>query len=213
MLLVFAPVGVGCVDHDDIDRAARISRSGGPPFLAVEDVFVPLAHAGHGNVGRIRGGDAGFRHQIGRADAPFEQRFEPALLLFGAAVTLEHLHVARVGRVAVEDFGGQMALAHLLRKIGIFDRGQPRAAIAVRQPEIPQPFGLRLRLEPFENLGLPLGELPAVSLGDFGKKFLIRRHDVLADHLGEAGMNRREALRHSKIHPGSHGSLPLFVAT
>ena len=132
-----AAVGIG-QGHGDIERAARIAGAGRPPFLAVEHPFVALEPGVHGDVGRVRRGDAGLGHQIGGARAPLEQVGQPARLLLGRAVALDHFHVAGVGRGAIEDFGGEQRPAHLLGEIGVFDRREAVALVGAGQPEVPQ---------------------------------------------------------------------------
>ena len=80
------------------------------------------------------------------------------LLLLGAVLE-QHLHVAGVGRVGVEDQGSEERASHLLGDRGVVDVGQPRAAVGAEvggvaagvrlgQEEVPQPLraGLRLQL-------------------------------------------------------------------
>jgi hypothetical protein len=128
VLLVLRPLVAGA-DHDDVDRAARIAGARRPPFLAVEHIVAAVTPARHGDVGGVGGGDIGLGHQIGRADFPIEQRLQPALLLGCRAVALQHLHVARIGRRAVEAFRAEMGLAHLFSEIGVFHSGEPVAAL------------------------------------------------------------------------------------
>jgi len=78
---------------------------------------------------------------------PFEQGLEPALFLLWRAVVPEKLHVAAVGRVAVEDLGGEQALAHLFGDARVLGVGQARAALRIGQEQVPQPLGPCLGLE------------------------------------------------------------------
>ena len=99
--LVRRGVGVG---HDHRDRQVGAHCARGEPLVPVDD---PLA------VRRARRARRGWSGPSRRCRArssrstsgswPFEQRLEPALLLLGRAVLGQDLHVARVGRRAVED--------------------------------------------------------------------------------------------------------------
>src|SRR2546426_12456860 len=79
------------------------------------------------------------------------------LLLVGRAVALEHLHVAGVGRRAVEDLRRDRRAAHDLAERRVLEIGQPGAALALRQEEIPEGALARLRLELLHDRG----DLPA----------------------------------------------------
>src|SRR3546814_18522803 len=83
-----------------------------------------------------------YRHTLSLHDAlPYfagKQWFEPALLVLVAAVLPQHFHVAGIGRIAIEDFRRQEALAHLLGQWRVFDMGEAGAMLRVRQEQIPQ---------------------------------------------------------------------------
>jgi hypothetical protein len=70
-----------------------------------------------------------------------------SLLVFVGAVALQHLHVAGVGGVAVEDLGRQQRAAHDLAQMAVFDIAEPGAAVGFGQEEVPQPGLARLRLQ------------------------------------------------------------------
>ena len=186
--------------HHDIDAAARVARAAGPVFLAVQDVIVAVPHAGHGNVRGIRRGDIGFGHQIGGPDLAFQQRLEPVLLHLRRPVLVEHLHVPGIGGGTVEDLGRQRRLAHLFGEIGVFDGRQPMAAVAIGQPEVPQPRRLGPGLQPFQDLGLPVGIGPAVALADLLVVFLLQRHDLVAHHRRHAVQQLALVGPHSEVH-------------
>ena len=139
-------VGIG-QRHGDIERAARIAGPGRPPFLAVEHPFLAFEPRVHGDVGRIRRGDAGLGHEIGGTRAPLEEIRQPPRLLLGRAEALDHLHVAGVGSGAIEDLRGERRPAHLLGEIGVFDGGEAKALVGAGEPEVPQALGSSLRLE------------------------------------------------------------------
>ncbi len=209
MLLVFRPAVIGRSHHGDVDRAARIARTRRPPFLAVEHIMVAVPLAAHGDVGGIRRCHVRLRHQIGGADLAFEQRSQPAVLVRLRAVALQHLHVAGVGRRAVEGLRPQMRLAHFLGEIGVFHRRQAIAAIGMGEPEIPQPALARLHLEPFKNLGLPRRVAPAIPVfADFRQELLIEWNDLFAHHLHDLFVDRLQPLGHAEVHLGilRHGA-------
>src|ERR1019366_3305992 len=146
--VLVVPIGRGVGQpHEDGDLAVRMADPRGPPFLAVEHDLVALNRGGRLNVRRIGGGDVGLRHAERRADAPFQERLQPLLLLFGRAEVPEDFHVAAVGRVAVEDLGGEHALAHLFGDPRVFRVVEARAALRVRQEQVPETLGAGLGLQ------------------------------------------------------------------
>jgi len=200
MALMLGLVVAAGLDHYDIDLAARVARARRPPFFAVEHVVVPVGDAGHGDVGGIRRRHVRLGHQIGGADFSLEQRLQPGLLLLGRAIALEYFHVAGVRRRAVEGFGAEMRLAHLLGEIGVFDDRQAGAALGIGQPEVPQTTAFRLGLETFEKVPLAVGIDPAFALRHFGEKLLACRGDLVADHVADGGMDRLQAVGHAEGH-------------
>lgn len=67
------------------------------------------------------------------------QRREPARLLRPRPVLGKHLHVARVGRVAVAGLGRQVPTSHHLAHDGVLRHGQPRVVHALlHHEEVPQ---------------------------------------------------------------------------
>src|SRR3546814_850987 len=107
-----------------------------------------------------------YRHTLSLHDAlPYfagKQWFEPALLVLVAAVLPQHFHVAGIGRIAIEDFRRQEALAHLLGQWRVFDMGEAGAMLRVRQEQIPQAGIARLRLQHLDlRRHLPLRPVPA----------------------------------------------------
>ena len=188
-------------DHDDVDLAARVAGAGGEPLLAVQHPLVAVELGIHGDVGGVGGGDARLGHDEGRADLALQQGLQPLLLVLGRAVALQHLHVAGVGRGAVEGLGRQPRPAHLLGQVGVFDGGQPEALVAGREPEVPQAPLARLGLEAFADLLLTLGVGPAVAaLADLGLVLLLQRHDLLADHGAHLLDERLHLGRHAEVH-------------
>ena len=105
LLPVGGGVGVGLA-HDDEDLAAFVGGSGDPPLVAVDDVVVAVAPDAGLEVGGVGARDVGLGHRERRPDPCIEQRFEPLLLLLVGAEQVHGLHVAGVGRLTVDRFGG-----------------------------------------------------------------------------------------------------------
>ena len=138
-------------------------------------------HSAHCDVGGIGGGHPGFGHGIGRANLAFEEGFQPFRFLGIGAESLEDLHIAGVGRTAVEAFCGDVCTAGFLCDVGVFDGGQTRAAITVRQPEIPKALLAGLGFESFENFGLARCLVPTIPLFHLGQKLLVNGQDLVFD--------------------------------
>src|SRR6478672_5984413 len=83
-----------------------------------------------------------------------EHRLQPALLLLGRSVLGEDLHVARVGRRAVEDHWGDDAAAHDLADHPVVGVAQPGAEALVRQEQAPEALGLRPLAQRDEDVGV-----------------------------------------------------------
>ena len=182
MTLVLGQGVVAGAHHDDIDRTARIASTAGPPFLAVQNIIIAIAHAGHGKAGRVGRGHIWLGHHIGRPNFAGQKRRQPAVLHGACAVAFEYFHVAGVGRVAVKDLGCQKALAHFFGEIGVFDGAQTQALVAVGQPEIPQARRFGLGFQAFQYFGLARRELPTVALAHLDQKFVVHGPDAVADH-------------------------------
>ena len=130
-------VGVGLA-HEDADLAARISGIGGVPLVAVDHVFVAVAHDRRLDVGRVAGRNIGLGHSEAGANFAVQQWSQPALLMFWCAVTRQHFHVAGIRRRAVEHFRRQQRAAHDLAERCVFEISQARAMLRFRQEQIPQ---------------------------------------------------------------------------
>src|SRR3546814_10890604 len=61
------------------------------------------------------------------ANLPLHQRPEPALLMRASSIAVQDLHVAGIGRGAVEHLGRPFDAAHLFRAGGIFQIGKARS--------------------------------------------------------------------------------------
>ena len=91
------------------------------------DIVVAVAADRGLDIGRVRGGDAGLGHREARADLAFEQRLQPARLLLRRAEQRQDLHVADVGRIAIEDFRRGERAAENFAEMRIFVVGEARA--------------------------------------------------------------------------------------
>ena len=79
------------------------------------------------------------------------------------AVAHQHFHVAGVRRRTVEDFRRRSRdAAHDLAERRVLDVGQAGAVCALREKQIPQPGGARLRLQLFDDRR----RLPAIAVLD-----------------------------------------------
>ncbi len=157
--------GVGFA-HDDGDLAARIAGAGGPPLAPVDHIVVAVLLDACLDVGGVRGGDRRLGHQEGRADFAVHQRAQPLVLLGLRPVAVQHLHVASVGRGAVEHLGRPGQAAHLLGAEGVFEVAEAGALVFAvimlgrgRQEHVPQPLGPGLGLQVLDDLR----RLPAIG--------------------------------------------------
>mmetsp|Transcript_1306 Transcript_1306/g.2603 ORF Transcript_1306/g.2603 Transcript_1306/m.2603 type:complete len:280 (-) Transcript_1306:1813-2652(-) len=164
--------------HDDQYLATRIGGAGGPPLAPVDHVVVSVAQDRGLHVGRIRRGHVRLGHAEGGADFSGQQRLQPFGLLLRGAVLDEHLHVAGVGRVAIEYFRPDDRAAHDLGQGRVIEVVQPRAVLLMGAPEVPQPLGPRLGLQLLHDRRND----PAVVGGlDIGMIFMLGR-DHMALH-------------------------------
>ena len=161
LLEVGGRVRVGA-DHADHDLAARVAGAGDVVLLAVDHPLVAVEHGLGGDVAGVGAGQARLGHAEAAADLAVEQRLEPLLLLLGRADPLEHLHVAGVGRRAVEALGGQRVLAELAGDVRVVEVAEALAGLGVGEEEVPEPVGLGLRLGAVEQLELAGRVAPAV---------------------------------------------------
>ena len=160
--------------HQDVDRAARITRARDPPFAPVDHIVVPIALDAGGDVGGIAGGHIGFGHGKGGTDFTVKQRLEPAA--FGVLRTKagHGFHVAGIGRGTVENFAGPEHAPHDFGQRGVFLVAQARARetgglrAVHRQKQIPQTGLAGQWLEPLDGLQ----RRPALARSGVGRNFL-----------------------------------------
>ena len=124
------------------------------------DHLVAVDDRGGGHVGGVGGGDVGLGHRERRLRIrPSSSGSSHCAPLLVGAVLQQHLHVAGVGGVAVEDVRRERRAAHQLGDRGVVDVGEPLAAVGAEprgvlpgvlrgQEEVPQPLraGLGLQL-------------------------------------------------------------------
>ena len=142
MSLVLWRIGITRADHDNIDGTARIARTRRPPFFAIQHIVITVTNTCHRNIGSVRTSDIRLGHQIRGSDQTIHQRGQPAGLHRVSAITLEHLHIAGVRRIAIEHLSSDMHAAHFFGQMGVINSRQPRPFFAVRQPKVPQTSGL-----------------------------------------------------------------------
>ncbi len=200
--------GVGPAHHDE-QRAARVGRAGCPPLAAVDHVVGAVAHDRGPDVRRVARGHCRLGHGEAGADFAGEQRFEPAALLFGRAVALEHFHVAGVGCRAIEHLRRPDDAAHDLAQRRIFEVREAGAARGIRQKKVPEPRGARLRLELVDDAG----RAPAVALGDLVEEHLLVRVDVFVHERREAREQSLRARVVLEVHGHSPGRMTSFPET
>ena len=198
--------------HIDANLAVGMAGTGGPPLAAVEDDLVAVDLGARLHIRRIGARHTGLGHQEGRADLAVEQRLEPAVLLGRRAVLQQHLHVARVGRIGVEDQRRDERAAHLLGYRRIVEIRQPGAAIGAEalgirplvpggQEKVPQTrtarLGLRL-LDPRIDAPRILTTEPAGR--DVRDEFGLQRLDVGVDEFANPGRQIGGAGRQAEVH-------------
>ncbi len=133
--------------HEDECLAVGVPDAGAPPLAPVEHDLVALEHGGGLHVCRVRGRHVGLGHTEGGADAPVQQRLEPALALLRGAKVQQHLHIAAVRRVAVAHLRRDQRAAHALGERRVLDVGEAGAVALIGEEQVPQAFLLGLRLE------------------------------------------------------------------
>ncbi len=189
--------------HHDQDPAARIVGARAPPLAAIDDVRVAVAFDARADLGGVRRGHLGLGHGEAAADLAGQQRLKPLGLLRGRAVALQHLHVAGVGRAAVEHLGRDRRSPHQLAQRRVLGIGEARAARGLGQEQIPQPSGPGLGLERLDHAGRHPGVAgAAIRLDLVDEGGLIRIHLGLQEGL-DAGQQVFRTLRVLEVHQGA----------
>ena len=199
LLLVGVRIGIGA-DHRDHDLAARVARTRDVELLSVDQPLVAVEHGVGLHLLGIRAHHRWLGHGVGRADLAFEQRFQPFRLLLRRADTLEHFHVAGVGRGAVEALRGQPVLAQLVGDIGVVEIAQSFAGVRVGQEEVPQALLTCLGLGAVQQLELAGCPAPAVfAVLAHPVEFLGDGVDLVADERLDRFVQRLDLGGHPKI--------------
>ena len=207
------PVGRGVGEaHEDADLAVGVAGAGRPPLAAVEHDVVAVEGGGGLHVRGVGAGDPGLGHEERAAHPPVEQRLEPLLLLLGRAVAQQHLHVAGVGGVAVEDQGREGRPAGLLGDGGVVGVAEPGAtvgaeacgvgvAVAGGQEEVPQALAAGLGLELADDGRRRPGVLTAGAAGgDVAQDGGLDGLDLGVDEGAHAGGEVGGAGRGGEVH-------------
>ena len=191
LLSVARRIGVGAA-HDDVDLAARVAGARTPPLATVDHIVIAVALDAAGDVGGVGRGDLRLGHEEGRADLAAQQRLEPAVLQRLARIALERLHVAGVGRRAVEDFGGERHASHDLAERCVLEVGKTFGCTrAVRQEQVPEAGGARFDLQ---------------ALDDFGRRPGLAGRTVVCDLLQEHPLVRIDMTVHEGQQLRTQGS-------
>jgi hypothetical protein len=135
--------GIGLAHHDE-DLAVGVHGAGDPPLATVDDVLVTVPDDAELDIGGVRRRDLRLGHRERRADLAGEQGLQPLLLLLVGAEHAQHLHVAGVGRGAVE--GRRPDLDAAPGELGdgrVLEVGQARTVLGGVE-EVPESLGLRL---------------------------------------------------------------------
>ncbi len=213
LLSVAVSIGVGLAHHDEHPAPFR-SRTGDPPFPAVEDVPVPVSADGQPDVGGVRGGDVGLRHGECGTDLALEQRHQPLLTLPVRAEEGEHLHVAGVRSRAVHRLGREVAPSRQLGQVGVVEVGDriggPGGGMGHEQ--VPEPALACRSLELLDDRGVVVGITRSPHLflvDDLGRDD--RGLQELGQTLTEIGTPRARLEAHSVSSIGRTGHPPADV--
>ena len=112
------------------DLAVGVPDAGRPPLAPVDHHLVAVDDRRGLHVGGVGRRDVGLGHRERAADPAVEQRLEPLRPLRVGAVAQQHLHVAGVGRVAVEDERRDRRAPGELGDRRVVDVGEPLAVPA-----------------------------------------------------------------------------------
>src|SRR5690242_8710294 len=122
--------GIGLA-HEDRDLTAWVRRTSRPPLAAVDDVVIAVSNDRTFDICSVGGGDGWFGHGEAGANAALEQRLQPLFLLLLRAVEIDRLHIAGIGRRAVEGFRGHERPTHDLAKRRVVEIGETGAMLGM----------------------------------------------------------------------------------
>jgi hypothetical protein len=154
VVLVGCAVRIGIARHHDQQLAVRMRHASDEPLAAVEHQVVALAPHRGLQIGRVGRGHVGLRHRKRRADLAVQRRQQPLRALCRCGEAVQQLHVAGVGRAAVEHLGRPGQAPHGLGQRRIVQIGKARARLVVTQPgqeQVPQTFLARQRFQVFQE--------------------------------------------------------------
>ena len=157
------------------------TRAGDKPFVAADHPAAALllrAGADHAGIGAAAGRRLG--HGEGGTHLALDDRAQPALLLRAAADQRQQVHVAVVGRRAVEAYGPEDRAVRLLVHRGPGDDRQPHAAILLRRLRRPQAGGLRLRTHAVEQIEPDILVVVVVAAILFQREHVLRNKGARA---------------------------------
>ena len=182
----------------DDDEMRRFRGAGDEPFAAADDPFAAFLLGGGADHGRI-GAAAGRRlgHGEGRFDLAFNDRPQPPFLLRRRADTRQQIHVAVVGRRAIDRQRAEQRARRFLIDRRPGDDRQRHAAEFLRRLRRPQPGLARLllnRRQPGEGNILVLGKI--FRLG-------FERQHMRLDERARSKPQLLDFGRKSKVHAGA----------
>ena len=183
--------------HHDHDLAAGVAGAGDVVLLAIDDVLVAVLHRLGADVLGIRAGQARLGHRVRGPDLATQQRLKPFGLLLGGADALEHLHIAGVGRRAVERLRAERVLAEFDGEIGVVEVRQ--ALTGIGEEEVPEAFGLGLILGSFEEFELTLGVAPPIHRVGFLEELLLHRVDNPLQEIDDLLVEGPSFLGHAQV--------------
>ncbi len=193
--LVWRRVGLR---HDHRDGHRGAVRAGRVPLVTVDHPLVAVEHRGRLEPGGVGAGGAGLGHREAAAGLALEQRPEPAVALLLRPVLREDLHVAGVGRRAVEHHRRDQAPAHVLAEEPVVEVRQARPVLRVRHEEVPQAVRARTRAQLDQDRGVRNARPDLIVEG--GERLGLHRLDVLADEGANAFAERLDLGRGGEVH-------------
>ena len=187
----------------DEDREVRPVGVGDEPLVPVEHPLLAVLVALGLDQRRIGPGHLGLGHREARPRRARAQRAEVLLLLLVRAPVEERVHVALVGRLAVEHPRAVVRLRRLGLHHRQLDVAEPHAAPLRRHVREPQPGLLRLLAHPEQRavVRLAVGLLEVLGLDP-----LLRRLDHVVDERPHPGPQLLQLRREAEV---DHDAAPV----